>query len=67
MKTILTKYDYLGENKRVLTHDGKTPSILLIPNFNGNLFQELGEANALKGKALKDYLLLRNSQKGDAA
>lgn len=56
-----TKYDYLGDNKRILSHDGKTPSILIIPGFNGDVLQELGAVHGLKGRAKKDYEDQKNS------
>jgi soluble lytic murein transglycosylase-like protein len=48
-------YDYLKGNKKVLSHDGKTPSIVIIENINDDVFEELGRRNMLTGKALEDY------------
>lgn len=54
-----TKYDYLNNNKRILTI-AKNPDVILIPGFNyPQTFIEMGEKGYLKGNALKDYLNLK--------
>lgn len=51
-----TKYDYLDyDNKNILTHDSKTPSVVIYRGFNDEVFKMLGEKGYLKGKALIDY------------
>jgi len=56
----MCKYDYLNNRKDVLTHDGKTPSVLIIKGINDDVLMELGEKNLLKGEALKDFLKQKN-------
>ncbi len=50
-----TRYNYLGHDKKVLSHDGKTASVILLKNINDGVFFELGSCGMLKGDALKDY------------
>ncbi len=52
----MVRFDYLKDNKTILSSDGKRPDIKLIKGFNEELLVALGKIGRLKGKALKDYL-----------
>jgi hypothetical protein len=57
----LTQYDYLSCNKKILSHDNKTPSIVLIKGINyPDAVLKLGEKKMLKGDALEDFKKLKS-------
>lgn len=49
-----TRYTYLNGKKGVLTHNDRTPSIL-ITHLSPGLLMELGDKGYLRDDALKDY------------
>ncbi len=60
----MCKYDYLDDKKHCLTHDGKTPSLIIIKGINDSVFEELGEKDLLKGRALQDYKRIKTGLLG---
>lgn len=49
-------YDYLNGNKSILSRDGKTHNVVLLPNFSEKSFITMGDLGFLTGEALLDYL-----------
>lgn len=52
----MIRYDYLNNDKTILSSDGRKPDIKLLKGFNGELIVGMGKAGRLKGNAFEDYL-----------
>jgi hypothetical protein len=55
-------YDYLNGNKEVLSRDGKTHNVVLLPNFSERSFITMGDLGLLTGQALLDYLKIKEEE-----
>jgi hypothetical protein len=55
-------YDYLNGNKEVLSRDGKTYNVVLLPNFSERSFITMGDLGFLTGQALLDYLEIKERE-----
>ncbi|GER94830.1 hypothetical protein A45J_2717 [hot springs metagenome] len=52
----MIQYDYLNNDKTILSSDGRKPDIKLLKGFNDKLIVGMGKAGSLKGLAFEDYL-----------
>jgi hypothetical protein len=52
----MIQYDYLNNDKTILSSDGQKPEIKLLKGFNEELIVGMGKAGRLKGNAFEDYL-----------
>lgn len=58
----MIRYDYLNNDKTILSSDGRKPDIKLLKGFNGELIVGMGKAGRLKGNAFEDYLKIAHEK-----
>jgi hypothetical protein len=58
----MIRYDYLNNDKTILSSDGRKPDIKLLKGFNDKLLIGMGKAGRLKGKAFEDYLKIAQQE-----
>jgi len=58
----MIQYDYLNNDKTILSSDSRKPDIKLLKGFNDKLLTGMGKTGRLKGKAFEDYLKIAQQE-----